>query len=125
MKYLLIIPLTLLLVGCCGENYVKEMKILSTNTSQQIFEFNKENKRHPTIKERNKIFDKAGCKIKSQNVCSLNGRDITIKSEEHLSAYNVSLYYGKNKCFYELLRDGSLDSISCRKDSCDFLQIKQ
>jgi len=118
MKYILIIPITLLLVGCCGENYVKEMKGISSNTTQQLVEFYKNNKRYPTIKERNKLFEAVGCTFKQENICSYNGRDITIESRDSNIGYLARLYLGKNMCFFGLNLDGSADSIRCRKDDC-------
>ena len=118
MKYLLIILLSLLLVGCCGENYVKEMEKISNNTSQQLVAFYKKNKKYPTIEERNKILETVGCTIKNKTTCSYNGRDITIKSEKRNTGYRIKFYLGKNKCFFGLNLDGSIGSMSCRKDDC-------
>jgi len=109
--------------GCCGENYVKEMTKVSNSISQQLVEFYQKNKRFPTIKERNRIFETVGCTFKQENICTYRGRNITIKSEKSNIGYLVGLYLGNNKCFFGLNLDGSADSISCRKDDC--IMIKQ
>ena len=109
--------------GCCGENYVKEMTKVSNSISQQLVEFYQKNKRFPTIKERNRIFETVGCTFKQENICIYRGRNITIKSEVWLDDYNIELEFGKNFCYFGLSPDGRADSISCRKDDC--ISLKQ
>ena len=123
MKYLLIIPASLLLVACCGENYVKEMTVLSKNIQQQVVTFYKHNKRFPTIQERNKILENASCVMKSQDVCSYNGRNIRIKTRLDLGDYDARFYLGKNFCYFAVDTAGKPNNVSCRKDDC--ISLKQ
>ena len=118
MKYVAIIVIAVLFTGCCGENYVKEMKKLSNNASQQLAEFYKKNKKYPTIEERNEILETIGCTMKSETICSYNDRDITVKSTNDNIGYDISLYLGKNFCYFGLNTDGIADSVSCRKNDC-------
>jgi len=109
--------------ACCGENYVKEMTKISNSISQQLVEFYQKNKRFPTIKERNRIFETVGCTFKQENICTYRGRNITIESKIHLNEYNIRLYLGKNFCSFWISSDGRADSISCRKEDC--ISLKQ
>jgi len=109
--------------ACCGENYVKEMTKVSNSISQQLVAFYQKNKRFPTIKERNRIFETVGCTFKQENICTYRGRNITIKSEVWLDDYNIELSFGKNFCYYGLFSDGRAKSVGCRKDDC--ISLKQ
>ena len=109
--------------ACCGENYVKEMTKVSNSISQQLVAFYQKNKRFPTIKERNRIFETVGCTFKQENICTYKGRNIAIESEVWLDDYNIKLGFGKNVCYFGLFSDGHARSVSCRKDDC--IMIKQ
>lgn len=118
MKYLLIIPIALLLVGCCGENYVKEMTKISNKTSKQLGAFYEKNKRPPSIKERNEILKDAGCSMLQENICVHNNRKITVESDNSNTGYNLGFNYGKNYCYLGLGLHGDIDSVSCKKSDC-------
>jgi len=127
MKKILLITIAIFsmiaFTGCCGENYVKEMTKISNSISQQLVAFYQKNKRFPTIKERNRIFETVGCTFKQENICTYKGRNITVKSKIIVSEYEIRLYFGKNFCSLGLFSDGSTDSVACRKDDC--ISLKQ
>ena len=123
MKYLLIIPVALFLVGCCGENYVKEMEGLSQKTTDKLLTFYQTKHKYPKINERNSILESLGCKMISENVCSFNGRKISVESKIYLKNYRIYFTMGKNFCDFGINEDGSIDNVSCRKDDC--ISLKQ
>jgi len=78
LKYLLIPLIIYLLQGCCWSDHSDTIKKVAVPMQQELENFYKENKRLPTMEERDVLLKKVGCKMQG-NICIYRKEQIKIK----------------------------------------------
>jgi len=91
LKYIIVALSLWLLTGCCLFDNTKVIKKVAAPMLKELRAFQKKNKRFPTIKERDIMLDKSGCKL-TGNICIFEGEKfMVVRKGEGNFSYDLSI----------------------------------
>lgn len=134
-KLLITSVMATVLTGCCLVDYTKIIKKVAEPMFEELESFYKEHKRYPNLEEQEKMYKKAGCKMKG-NICTFKGSNLTITRIEktYVGDYRIIIQViDKNEinihkqsladCRFGVYKDGTLNSVGCTKRPC--IELRQ
>jgi len=138
LKYTIVALTLWLLTGCCLFDNTKVIKKVASPMFKELQVFYKKNKRFPTIKERNIMLEKSGCKMNG-NICVFEGENLYVSrlgdgDDEYSQVivtkddepYDIIENPGSpiiGRCIFSIYSNNSSDTVICGQKSC--LNLRQ
>ena len=108
-----------ILSGCCLIDNSETIKEVAKPMLKHLDSFYKENKRHPTIEERNKLLLDAGCRKVKNNKCSYGWKTFEIdRYDIEEGSVTMGLSYGDTGCSFGIFSNGEFMTVGCGTNAC-------
>lgn len=121
MKLLKILLLTIVTLftttGCCWTDHSREIKKIAVPMAKELEHFYKKEKRFPTIKERDKMLERVGCKM-DKDVCKYKNKNFILKERTIVNYYDLIVTYENTYCPIYLNYHAKVDNIECLQNPC-------
>ncbi len=104
--------------GCCWTDHSKEIKKIAVPMAKELEHFYKKEKRFPTIKERDKMLEKIGCRMDG-DLCMYGVEKIDIvKSDEKYNTLDIWMQKENTLCFIVMHKEENQSTLWCRNKPC-------
>ncbi len=117
-KLPLLVLVATLFIGCCDStDYSKTIKKVAEPMLKELDVFYKKNKRHPTVKERDVMLKKVGCKMDGDE-CLYDGDKILVDTYSYDGEYTFGMTLEKTYCNFALQKNKKFTSVRCYNNPC-------